>query len=44
MKTIVMEHFNSILFYKSEPAGKQLTYQSINVDIIGGKAALVVSG
>ena len=27
---IVMEHFNSILFYKSGPANKQYSYQSIN--------------
>ena len=30
VNTIVMEHFNSILFHKSEPANKQQTYQIIN--------------
>ena len=29
VKTIVMEHFNRILFYKSGLANKQQTYQSI---------------
>ena len=29
VKTLVMEHFNSILFHKSGPA-KQVAYQSIN--------------
>ena len=28
MKTLVMEHFNSILFRKSGPANKQHTYHS----------------
>ena len=31
MKTTVIEHFNSILFYMSRPANKQRTYQSINI-------------
>ena len=26
MNTVLMEHFNSILFHKSEPANKQHTY------------------
>jgi hypothetical protein len=30
VKTIVLEHFNSILFHKSGPANKQHTNQSIN--------------
>jgi len=30
VNTIVMEHFNSILFHKSEPVNKRHTYQSIN--------------
>ena len=30
VKTIVMEHFNGILFHKSEPANKQHTNQSFN--------------
>ena len=30
VKTIVMEHFNSILFYKSGPANKQYTIQPTN--------------
>ena len=30
VKTIVMEHFNGILFHKSGPANKQHTNQSIN--------------
>jgi hypothetical protein len=29
-KTIMMEHFNIILFHKSGPANKQHIYQSIN--------------
>ena len=29
VNTIVMEHFNSILFHKSGPANKHHTYQSI---------------
>jgi hypothetical protein len=29
VKTIVMEHFNGILFHKSGPANKQHTNQSI---------------
>jgi len=33
VKTIVMEHFNGILFHKSEPANKQHTNQSINQSI-----------
>jgi hypothetical protein len=33
MNTIVMEHFKRILFYKSEHANKQHTYQSINQSI-----------
>ena len=41
VKTIVMEHFNSILFYKSGPANKQHTNQSIysdfNIDEIPGR-------
>ena len=30
MNTIMMEHFNSILFHKSGPANKPHTYQSLN--------------
>ena len=30
LNTEVMEHFNSIIFDKSEPANKQHTYQTIN--------------
>jgi hypothetical protein len=30
LKTMVMEHFNGILFHKSGPANKQHTNQSIN--------------
>jgi hypothetical protein len=30
VKTIIMEHYNGILFHKSGPANKQHTNQSIN--------------
>ena len=30
VNTIVMEHFNNILFYKSEPSNKQYTYRSVS--------------
>jgi hypothetical protein len=34
MKTLVMEHFNGILFHKSGTANKQHTNQSINKSIL----------
>jgi hypothetical protein len=34
VKTIVMEHFNGILFHKSRPANKQHTNQSINQSML----------
>jgi hypothetical protein len=33
-KTIKMEHFNEILFYKFRPANKQHTNQSVNQSIV----------
>ena len=33
VKIMVMGHFNCILFHKSEPANKQHTTQSINVNL-----------
>jgi hypothetical protein len=33
VKTIVMEHFNGILFHKSRPANKQHTNQSIKLSL-----------
>ena len=34
VKTMLIEYFNSILFYNSGPANKQHTYQSINQALI----------
>ena len=43
LKTIVMEHFNGILFHKSGPANKQHTNQSIQgIRLIRFRVGIIV--